>query len=130
MGLVIELKGIAGEDEGFVASVLSALDGYVGPMAIMSFDHWLLEEARTLNARMPVGLTAEGDESTAKAHADFCEKNGIEFVSYGMLDLPNSFVKSFRESGKPVIDWTVRSPEQAAFSYQHVDQITFEGFLA
>jgi glycerophosphoryl diester phosphodiesterase len=128
-GLVLELKGMAGEDEGFVAAVLETLAGYRGPVAIMSFSHWLLADARALGATIPVGLTAEGKENLSNMHAQAVEDYQIDFVSYGVKDLPNSFVAGFRASGKPVITWTVRSREQAAFSNLHADQITFEDFL-
>jgi glycerophosphoryl diester phosphodiesterase len=129
VGLVLELKGIAGEDEGFVEAVLEVLKGYEGPVAIMSFNHWLLEDARRLGASMPVGLTAEGNEELCQLHSDIVDKFGIEFVSYGIDDLPNRFVEKFRNSGKPVITWTIRNRELAAKSALYADQITFEGFL-
>jgi glycerophosphoryl diester phosphodiesterase len=129
VGLVLELKGIAGEDEGFVEAVLEVLKGYEGPVAIMSFNHWLLEDARRLGASMPVGLTAEGNEELCQLHRDIVDKFDIEFVSYGIDDLPNRFVEKFRNSGKPVITWTIRNRELAAKSALYADQITFEGFL-
>ncbi len=129
-GLIIELKGIAGQDDGFVAAVLNVLEGYQGPLALMSFDHWLLRDARALKATWPLGLTAEGDDSHYETHKNLCDELVIEFVSYGLVDLPNRFVKEFRESGKPIITWTIRSPEQAAKSSKYADQITFEGYLA
>jgi len=128
-GLVLELKGMAGEDDGFVAGVLAALQHYSGPVAIMSFNHWLLAEARALGAPMAVGLTAEGKENLADMHAQAVRDYRLDFVSYGIKDLPNRFVTDFRASGKPVITWTVRSSEEATFSNLHADQITFEGFL-
>ncbi|MCB1423245.1 MAG: glycerophosphodiester phosphodiesterase [Nitratireductor sp.] len=128
-GLVLELKGIAGEDDGFVAAVLEALSGYQGPVAIMSFNHWLLNDARALGAEMPVGLTAEGSDKLYDVHTEAVAAYRPDFVSYGIEDMPNRFVQEFRGSGKPVITWTVRSPEAAAKSALYADQITFEGFL-
>ena len=128
-GLVLELKGIAGEDDGFVAAVLETLSGYDGPVAIMSFNHWLLGDARKLGAEIPVGLTAEGGGELYEVHADAVSAYRPDFVSYGIDDLPNRFVEGFRETGRPVISWTVRSPEAAAKSALYADQITFEGFL-
>ena len=128
-GLVLELKGIAGEDDGFVAAVLETLSGYDGPVAIMSFNHWLLDDARKLGAKIPVGLTAEGSEELCEVHEEAVEAYQPDFVSYGIDDLPNRFVGEFRKTGKPVITWTIRSPEAAAKSALYADQITFEGFL-
>lgn len=128
-GLVLELKGMAGEDEGFVEAVLDVLKPYDGPVAIMSFNHWLLADARQFGTRLPVGLTAEGDDRLHELHKQAVADFDIDFVSYGIEDLPNRFVREFRETGKPVITWTIRSYEQAEFSARHADQITFEGFL-
>ncbi|MCO5133554.1 MAG: glycerophosphodiester phosphodiesterase [Phyllobacteriaceae bacterium] len=128
-GLVLELKGIAGEDDGFVAAVLSVLEDYDGPVAIMSFNHWLLADARKLGATIPVGLTAEGDDKLNGVHREAMAAYQPDFVSYGIDDLPNDFVREFHETGRPVITWTVRSPEAAAKSALYADQITFEGFL-
>lgn len=129
VGLVLELKGMAGDDEGFVAAVLKQLEEYQGPVAIMSFNHWLLADARALGTSLPVGLTAEGGENLIPVHQQANSDYRPDFVSYGISDLPNRFVTEFRATGKPVITWTIRTPEQAAFSAEHADQITFEGFL-
>lgn len=128
-GLVLELKGIAGEDNGFVAAVLETLSDYRGPVAIMSFNHWLLKDARELGAGIPLGLTAEGSDKLYDVHTEAVAAYRPDFVSYGIEDLPNRFVQEFRDTGKPVITWTVRSPEAAAKSALYADQITFEGFL-
>jgi glycerophosphoryl diester phosphodiesterase len=129
VGLVLELKGIVGEDEGFVEAVLNVLEGYDGPVAIMSFNHWLLEDARRLGSKVPVGLTAEGNDKLYGLHSETVKKLDIEFVSYGIDDLPNRFVAEFRATGRPVITWTIRNRELAAKSAKYADQITFEGYL-
>jgi glycerophosphoryl diester phosphodiesterase len=96
----------------------------------MSFNHWLLEDARALNCQVPLGLTAEGNDDLFNIHTNCVNAYDIDFVSYGISDLPNRFVKDFRKSGKPVISWTIRTPEQMAKSALYADQITFEGFMA
>ncbi len=129
-GLVLELKGIAGDDAGFVKSVLKILEGYSGPVAIMSFNHWLLEDARALNCPLPVGLTADGNDDLFDIHSNAVTAYNIDFISYGINDLPNRFVRDFRKTGKPVISWTIKNQEQVEKSAKYADQITFEGFLA
>src|SRR5690606_36545777 len=56
--IVIELKGIAGKDDGLVAAVGALLRNYDGQAAIMSFDHWLIRQFGTQAAGIPAGLTA------------------------------------------------------------------------
>ena len=88
-----------------------------------------IAHARKLGAKIPVGLTAEGSEELCEVHEEAVEAYQPDFVSYGIDDLPNRFVGEFRKTGKPVITWTIRSPEAAAKSALYADQITFEGFL-
>jgi len=131
-GLVLELKGLPGRDDGFVAAVAERLAGYDGPVAIMSFNHWLLADARReapdLTPNLVLGLTAEGDDTHYSEHVAALSAYDPDFVSYGIDDLPCRFVTEFRQSGRPVITWTIRSREDAAKSALYADQITFEGF--
>jgi len=127
--LVIELKGIPGHDEGLVAKVAALLRAYPGPAAIMSFDHWLVRQFPIEAAGIPAGLTACGQkQSEIEAHFSMLG-NGISFVSYGVFDLPNPFIRFVRETlSMPVITWTVRKPAEVAQTFAEADQMTFEGF--
>ncbi|MFZ1812987.1 MAG: glycerophosphodiester phosphodiesterase family protein [Rhizobiaceae bacterium] len=126
--LVLELKGRKDGDAGFVEAVAAELATYRGQVGVMSFDHWLVEDARRLMPDLAVGLTAEGDDSLFAVHEALAGRAGIDFVSYGISDLPCRFVEEFRKSGRPVITWTIRSPADARKSAMFADQITFEGF--
>lgn len=135
VGLVLELKGNDGPGQKdtphapeFAASVASVLEGYSGPAAVMSFDHRLVRDMRQAFADRPVGLTAWGDEDTGAIHRAIVEETRPDFISYYIKHIGVSFVRDFRASGRPVISWTIRSPEQAAESALHADQITFECF--
>ncbi len=126
--LVIELKGRVGDDEGFVESVLEALEGYEGTVALMSFDHHLLKELKEAGCPYPVGLTAMGDtpeewETHQKAMA-----YGLDFISYYVAHLPNGFITAHQENGIHVITWTVRDEIARAQTYKYAEQMTFEGF--
>lgn len=127
--LVIELKGIPGHDDGLVAKVAELLRAYSGRAAIMSFDHWLIRRFPTEAAGIPAGLTAYGQkQSEIEAHFSMLG-NGISFVSYGVFDLPNPFIRFVRERlAMPVITWTVRKPAEVAQTVAEADQMTFEGF--
>lgn len=126
--LVLELKGRKDDDEGFAASVLEVLEGYKGPVALMSFDVWLLKDLKELGAPYPVGLTAEGTKPEEFFAHDEAMHLGLDFISYCYEHLPNSFVTAQRQRGIPVITWTVRNDQGASHSYAHADQITFEAF--
>ena len=126
--LVIELKGRPGEDDGFADAVVECLEGYDGPVALMSFDDRLLRDLKAAGAACPVGLTAEGlKPETFFAHED-AMRLGLDFMSYCVHHLPNAFVTAQRSQGVPVITWTVRDQPARQLTRQHADQMTFEGF--
>lgn len=127
--LVIELKGIsAEEDDGLAEAVLDVLEGYEGKVALMSFDHWLLKDLKSLDCPYPVGLTAEGADPEQFFVHDEAMQLGLDFVSYCAPHLPNSFVTALREKGIPIITWTVRDEIMREHTYKYADQMTFEGF--
>lgn len=128
--VVMELKGISAEaDSGYVARLGAALAGYGGELALMSFSPWLIDQLLEAALPHPVGLTAEGIEPDVLARHREVFARGCDFVSYNVHHLPNGFIEWVRqEQGAPVISWTVRSPDDAAHSARHADQITFEGF--
>lgn len=127
--LVIELKGIEGKDAGLVAAVGTLLAAYDGPAAIMSFDHWLVRRFRQDAPGIPGGLTAMGISSRElEAHFSMLAHD-IAFASFHVETLDNPFVRFMRRTlNRPVISWTVRTPEQVALTRTHGDQMTFEGF--
>lgn len=128
--VVIELKGIEGQDDGLVAAVALELKDYQGEAAIMSFDHHLIRRFRSDAPSVPAGLTAEGVlPSDMEAHFAMLAYD-VDFVSYNFHHLPNPFITFFREQlQRPVITWTVRNAQEKAVSDLHADQITFEGFI-
>ena len=126
--LVIEIKGRAGEDDGFAEAVLEALEGYEGKVALMSFDHHILKDLKKAGSPYPVGLKAEGMKTEDMLHHDDAKHLGLDFISYHHGHLPNSFVTAQRQAGMPVITWTVRDENARAHTYTHADQMTFEGF--
>ena len=126
--ILLELKGRQGDDDGFTSAVLEALEDYSGDVALMSFDTWLLKELQELESPRPVGLTAEGTKEGEFAVHRKVMADGLDFISYNVMHLPNAFTTAERARGVPIISWTVRTPEQAEHSRHSADQITFEGF--
>ncbi|MBL4600586.1 MAG: glycerophosphodiester phosphodiesterase [Rhizobiaceae bacterium] len=129
VGLVLELKGRAGADEGFIQSVAAALEGYEGDVAIMSFNHWLLADANKFAPHLTLGQTAEGDDKLYSLHEEARQAYNVDFVSYKFCDLDCRFVREVANSDMPVICWTIKSQEDADIAYSRTDQITFEKFV-
>ncbi|MCB1424936.1 MAG: glycerophosphodiester phosphodiesterase [Zhengella sp.] len=127
--LVIELKGVEGFDGQLVAAVGQRLASYDGPVAIMSFDHWLIRQFRTAAPGVPAGLTAMGTRpDQLEAHFSMLAHD-IDFTSFYVDQIDNPFVRMMRATlNRPVITWTVRTPGQVAATRALADQMTFEGF--
>jgi len=128
IGIVLELKGLIGEDEGFVESVAQCLTDYDGRVALMSFSHWILKDARQIAPHLTLGLVAEGDERQHSSHMSIVEECNVDFVTYDQNELPNKFCDEFKVSGKPLLCWTIKDVERMKISLQYVDQVTFEQF--
>jgi glycerophosphoryl diester phosphodiesterase len=128
--VIMEMKGTSlEEDAGYFDALWPVISGYRGPLALMSFDVWLIEQALA-GCELPVGLTAEGLRPELLAAHRATIERGCRFVSYSVHHLPNPFVDWMRsERRAPVISWTVRTPEDIATTQAHADQMTFEGFV-
>lgn len=126
--LVVELKGQWDRDEGFAAAVLDGLAGYAGPLALMSFNSWLLRDLKMLDCPWALGLTAEGSRPEDIAVHERTMDLGLDFISYCSSDMPNPLVSGLRRRSVPVIAWTIRSEEEMGHAYAQADQITFAGF--
>ncbi|MEM7301219.1 MAG: glycerophosphodiester phosphodiesterase [Pseudomonadota bacterium] len=128
--MVVELKGIEGADAALVPAVAKALENYGGPVAIMSFDHWLTHQFQHAMPDLPRGLTAEGNDSKTGHHMNAWQTGNLQFVSYHVHDLPSQFVRIVREEDNaPIITWTVRTPDEVKLTNEFADQMTFEGFV-
>jgi len=127
--IIVELKGTVGESDQYLHNVLQASKGYCGKLAFMSFEHYLLERMRELKCPYPLGLTAEGGDDVYEVNSQISERLNLDFVSYNIGGLDCKFVKEMKEQGKPLISWTVMTPERQMESFKAGAQITFEGFL-
>ncbi|WP_026479699.1 glycerophosphodiester phosphodiesterase family protein [Ahrensia sp. 13_GOM-1096m] len=130
--VVIEMKGDGNQADAIrlANAVADAVQDYDGEIAVMSFEHDLLQAFRDTGSKQPLGLTAMGMTEDALEKHRAALDYGIEFVSFYVKELPNAFVSEMRETHKmPVITWTVRTPEDVELTKQHADQMTFEGFL-
>lgn len=126
--IILELKGLSGKDDGFVEAVVRDLEGYQGNIAIMSFEHHILKDARKIAPDLNLGLTAYGGEERYTENTKGVQNYDPDFISYEFKNLDTQFVREFVKTGKPIISWTVKSKQDAEYSARFVDQITFEGF--
>jgi glycerophosphoryl diester phosphodiesterase len=128
--LLIELKHIRRRDAGLAWGVAERLKRYAGPAAAMSFRASLIRELRAADPHLVRGLTAAGNWRTGPHHLRNLVRLNVDFVSYGIDDLPTPVpIFARRWLRLPLICWTVRTPAQLRRARAWTDQITFEGFL-
>ncbi|AJE45274.1 Glycerophosphoryl diester phosphodiesterase [Celeribacter indicus] len=141
--LLIELKdqdGAMGPKIGALeAATARALDGYGGPVALMSFNPHSVVRLADLCPGIPRGLTTGGwaDEDDwpvpAARRAELREipdyaRTGAAFISHQWTDLGRPRVGELKAQGAHILCWTVRSPEAERTARAVADNITFEGY--
>lgn len=145
--LVIELKDQTGA-MGPGPSVLeeataSALAGYGGPVAVMSFNPEMVAAMARLAPGIARGLTTcpftpedLGDAPDAAARAarltaiaDY-DRVGAGFISHQWTDLGTPRVAELKARGARVLCWTIRSAAEEAAARRIADNVTFERYAA
>ena len=142
--LLIELKDqsrqLSQTDGRLEQATIDALSLYHGPVAVMSFNPYMIATMAQLSSELPLGLTTGGFmdpswgiDAERVAHlsqiADF-DPTRYSFVSHFALELTAPCIQNLKERGTAIFTWTIRSPEAEAVARQTVDNITFEGYLA
>ncbi len=138
--LFLEVKSDFTEQTAFAHRIVQDLRGYDGPVALMSFDPWLLGAFRDFAPQIPRGLGAarlragelpQPDAlrrfafthllfiNAARPHFICCEHTALGFAGPWLAR---------RAAGLPVIAWTVRTPEEAVRALRRAGAIIFEGF--
>jgi len=144
--LLIELKDqshrMDGSDGQLEHATAVALEGYAGPVAVMSFNPSMIAMMAELAPGVPRGLTTYGfpaedlPEGTDPAYrealaaiADF-DRVAAAFISHDWQDLDRPRVAELKAAGVAILCWTVGSPEQEATARRIAQNITFEGYRA
>ncbi|WP_299727718.1 glycerophosphodiester phosphodiesterase family protein [uncultured Tateyamaria sp.] len=142
--LLIEIKdqdGAMGDQIGpLEAATAAALDGYTGPVAIMSFNPHAVARMAELCPDIPRGLVTSAYDPTSwplsKATCDRLreipdfDRVGASFISHEAADLPRRRVSDLKAQGANILCWTIRSPEAEAEARKIAQNVTFEGYLA
>lgn len=130
--LLIEIKSQPGYDvEWTCSSVAWLLDAYKSDVAVMSFDPRVPEWFANQASRITRGLVGtdslengfEGVWRTPEALA----AAKPDFLAIDVRDLARPEAAAWRAEGKPLLTWTVRSPETRATGLAHADALIAEG---
>lgn len=130
--LLIEIKSLPGYDvEWTCASVAWLLDSYHGDVAVMSFDPCV-----------PIWFSVESPDVTRGLVGTDSFENGFEgvwrdpdaiaaaqpdFLAIDVRDLARPEAAAWRAASRPLLTWTVRSPETRATGLALADALIAEG---
>ena len=142
---LVEIKdqdGAVGPDIGRLhAWVAEALEGFEGPVAVMSFNPHVVAAFGEVAPEVPRGLTTSAWDHGAALQLpaetraylatipDF-DRVGASFISHDWRDLANPRVTELKAQGVPILCWTVRSAQEESQAREIADNVTFEGYAA
>jgi glycerophosphoryl diester phosphodiesterase len=140
--LVVEVKSRFNGDTRLAGRIAALARAYAGPLVFKSFDPAQIMALKAAGIETPLGIVgmarydypdyAHLDEAARHALANLLHftESRPDFLSWHHLALPSAGPYLCRSVlGRPVMGWTIRSPEEARRAAPHLDQIVFEGFL-
>jgi glycerophosphoryl diester phosphodiesterase len=140
--LLIEIKdqdGAMGPNVGSLEqAVATAISGYVGPLAVMSFNPHSVAAMADFAPDVARGLTTcdfakdefdldDAELADLRDIQDF-DRVAASFISHWSSDLTRPSVQRLRDAGVPVFCWTIRSQSEEAQARKLCDNVTFEGY--
>ena len=129
--LLIEVKSPGRRVAGLSRAVIRALEGYEGPVAVMSFNPGIGRRLARAAPRLLRGLvvTEAGRPRRGRIKRSLALWwSRPDFLAYDIRDLPSPFAARARAKGVPVLTWTVRSQDDRERAAQYADQIIYETF--
>jgi glycerophosphoryl diester phosphodiesterase len=134
VALLIEIKAAGRHVGGLCLGVRRVLEGYQGPIAVMSFNpevgRWFNEHAPRLVRGLVVTQEGQGGlwsqlKGRVIRHASLWRAKP-DFLAYDIRDLPAAFANQQRARGLKVLTWTVRTAAQETIALDWADEIIFE----
>jgi glycerophosphoryl diester phosphodiesterase len=137
--LLLELKSRYDGDPRLPLRVAQVLQGYAGPVAVMSFDPLQIAIFREAAPRLLRGLVAERhyrpgyqDHASLRDATTYLRRivtSRPQFLAYSIRDLPSPPPVIARYGlGLSLLTWTVRSDDERRTAARWADQMIFEGF--
>lgn len=129
--LFIEVKSTKhGDIQQLCAGIRHCLEGYGGPVAIMSFDPRIVQWFRNYMPKyargMVIGREVLLDWKARLLIPYMLRKTKPDFIACDINLLPNSFCTRWRKSGKPLLTWTVKTEVLEEVGRKHADALIFE----
>ena len=142
--VLVEIKdqdGVMGANVGILErAVAKDMQGYDGPLAVMSFNPHSVQQLAIHAPDVPRGLVTcsydkadwpllpAGTRDRLGRIPDY-DAVGASFISHNCSDLDNLRVADLKQRGVPILCWTVKSEHVEKDARRIVDNITFEGYL-
>ena len=124
--LLIEVKSPGRRVAALSGAVARALDTYIGPVAVMSFNpsvpRWFARHRPDVLRGLVVTEEGRPERGRLKRRLSLWWSKA-DFLAYDVRDLPSAFAAA---SGLKLGTWTVRTEAQRATAAQHADQIIYE----
>ena len=143
--LLIELKDqtlrMAETDGRLEQATAALLEGYRGPVAVMSFNPHMIARMADLAPAVPRGITTSAYDPAdwAPLPAETCDRLRpvpdhdrvqASFISHEHTDLTHPRVADLAAQGAAILCWTIKSPQAEAAARRIAQNITFEQYAA
>lgn len=127
----VEIKSSRDADIQVVcAGVRHCFEGYGGPIAVMSFDPrvvaWFRKYMPQYARGMVVGREFLLSWRNRTALSFWLRRTKPDFLACDINLLPNALCTRWRNTGKPLLTWTVKDKNMEAVGRQHADALIFE----
>ena len=127
--LLIEVKSPGRRVGTLSGAVARALDSYIGPVAVMSFNpgvpRWFAHHRPDVLRGLVVTEDGKPERARLKRRLSLWWSKA-DFLAYDIRDLPSGFAESAQRRGLRVTTWTVRTMTERARAAEHADQIIYE----
>jgi glycerophosphoryl diester phosphodiesterase len=112
-------------------AIAKVLADYSGPLAVMSFDvrvsEWFAKHAPEVTRGLVITDTLDHGYRQAWRAPKVLERAAPDFLAIDVRDIPNALTSLWRNGGRPLLTWTVRTPELRAHALIHADALIAEG---
>jgi glycerophosphoryl diester phosphodiesterase len=124
-----------GEIHPLCFGIRRALEGYRGPVGVMSADpdiiSWFARNAPKIWRGLILSDTAGDRKPGLIQRLGWGRLFSIwrakpHFIAYDVRSLPSNLSRKLRDSGIPVLAWTVRSDDELVIASDHADNIIYE----
>ncbi len=128
--ILVELKISSRSAVRLCEAVHAVVDGYRGPLGVMSYHPGVSRWFRRTAPHILRGLVVR-ESGRGAIRSDLIRRFAVtwarpDFLAYNVDDLPSHFAARMRARGVLVLAWTVRTDADRARAAAHADQIIFE----